>query len=65
MPSSVVASISYDAVLSTLRIVYLSGSIYDYLNVSEEIYLEMKAASSKGIFLNKNIKGKFKFKKVN
>lgn len=64
MPSSVVAEISYDTVLNTLRIIYVSGSVYDYLKVPEEIFLEMKAARSKGIFLNENIKGNFKFKKI-
>ncbi|TMI95006.1 MAG: KTSC domain-containing protein, partial [Bacteroidetes bacterium] len=42
MPSSVVAAIKYDPVLSTLRIIYVSGSVYDYKNVPEEIYTAMK-----------------------
>ena len=64
MPSSVVAAIRYDAPSSTLRVVYVSGSVYDYKKVPEEIYLEMKAASSKGEFLNKQIKPNYKFEKI-
>jgi hypothetical protein len=65
MPSSVIADIFYDAVSATLRITYVSGKIYDYHNVPKAIYDEMKAANSKGTFLNRFIKGKYPFKKVN
>jgi hypothetical protein len=64
MPSSVVAAIRYDVPSSTLRIIYVSGSVYDYKNVPEKIYKEMKKASSKGEFLNKHIKPKFEFEKI-
>ena len=64
MPSSVVASMHYDATKSILRIVYVSGMIYNYLNVPEEEYLKMKAATSKGTYLNKYIKERYAFEKV-
>ena len=65
MPSAVVAAIRYDAITSTLRVIYVSGTIYDYLNVPEKIYAEMKTAFSKGTYLNQSIKGFYKYKKVN
>jgi len=64
MPSSVVTAVEYDKFSQTLRVIYVSGRAYDYKNVPEEIYAAMKTAFSKGIFLNKNIKGKYEFKKV-
>ncbi len=64
MPSSVIAAIKYDASSSTLRIVYVSGSVYDYKEVPEKIYNDMKAAFSKGEFLNKEIKPNYKFEKI-
>jgi len=64
MPSSVVAEIKYDNVSHTLSVVYVSGLVYDYKNVPEEIYAGMKTAFSKGTFLNKYIKGKYEFKKI-
>ena len=64
MPSSVVAAIRYDASSSTLRVVYVSGSVYDYKKVPEKVYIEMKAASSKGEFLNKQIKPNYEFEKI-
>ena len=64
MPSSVVAAIRYDASKSTLRVVYVSGAVYDYKKVPEKIYNEMKTAFSKGEYLNKQIKPNYKFEKV-
>jgi hypothetical protein len=64
MPSSVVARIEYDTLSHTLRIVYVSGMMYDYKNVPQQIYAAMKTAFSKGTFLNKYIKGKYEFDKV-
>jgi len=64
MPSSVVAAFKYNATRHILRITYVSGKIYDYKNVPESIYNEMKEAPSKGTFLNNVIKRNYAFKKV-
>ncbi|SFE84693.1 KTSC domain-containing protein [Chitinophaga sp. CF118] len=64
MPSTVVAHMKYDSVKQILRITFVSGLIYDYLHVPEYVYNRMKAAKSKGIFLNRHIKGKYNFEKV-
>lgn len=47
-----------------MRIVYVSGMVYDYKNVPWEVYQAMKTSGSKGTFLNKHIKGNFEFEKV-
>lgn len=64
MPSSVVAAMKYDSRASKLRVIYTSGSIYDYLKVPEEVYKAMRAAFSKGEFLNKHIKPNYEYQKV-
>ena len=64
MPSSVVAAIKYDTGASTLRVIYVSGSVYDYKEVPEKVYKKMKEAISKGEFLNKHIKPKYEFEKI-
>lgn len=64
MPSSVVAHMSYNTDAATLRIRFVSGMVYDYKNVPPEVYEAMKQSGSKGTYLNKYIKGNFKFKKV-
>jgi len=64
MPSSVVAAMKYDAKASKLRVIYTSGNIYDYKEVPEKVYAEMRKASSKGEFLNKQIKPNYEFEKI-
>ncbi len=64
MPSSVILKMSYDVAASTLRIIFVSGVIYDYKKVPEEIYLAMKSSGSKGTYLNQHIKGHYAFEKI-
>jgi len=47
-----------------LRVTYVSGKVYDYLNVPLAVYAEMRTAPSKGKFLNERIKGHYPFEKV-
>jgi len=65
MPSSVVSKMSYFPKSKVLRITYVSGTIYDYKDVPEDVYEAMREAFSKGTFLNEHIKGNFDFEKVN
>jgi len=64
MPSSVVAAMTYDPGSSTLRVRFVSGMVYDYKNVPEKVFKQMKNAASKGTFLNQYIKGNYEFEKV-
>ncbi|WP_379966511.1 KTSC domain-containing protein [Epilithonimonas sp. UC225_85] len=64
MPSSVIKKYYYFENEKILRIVYQSGSVYDYQDVSQSVFDEFRAAFSKGIFLNKVIKPNFKYQKI-
>ncbi len=64
MPSSVVKHVEYLADRRILRVTFLSGLVYDYLNVPEKVYKEMKASASKGRFLNYRIKDHFDYVKT-
>jgi hypothetical protein len=64
MPSTVVAHMDYNAEEHKLRITFVSGLVYNYLDVPEMMYERMKSAKSKGTFLNRHIKGKYNFEKV-
>ena len=64
MPSTVIRSFDYDASRHILKVIFLSGNIYEYLHVPEETYLQMKASTSKGEFLNRFIKKEYNFRKV-
>jgi hypothetical protein len=64
MPSTVISFISYNAETSTLRIIFVSGKIYDYKNVPMEVYQAMKTSGSKGNYLNHHIKSHYEFEKI-
>ena len=63
MPSSVIKKYFYKPELQILTIVYVSGAVYDYLDVPQEVFDDFRAAFSKGIYLNKNIKPNFRYEK--
>jgi hypothetical protein len=64
MPSSVVSAISYNTDTSTLRIIFVSGRVYDYKDVPEKVFNAMKTSFSKGIYFNQHIKDNYKFEKI-
>ena len=64
MPSSVIASYSYSEEDKVLKVIFLSGLIYDYLDVPLAVYQRMKQSLSKGSLLNREIMGKFPFRRV-
>lgn len=54
----------YNDDTKTLRVVFVSGAIYDYKKVPAEVYHAMQSASSKGTFLNTHIKEHYRFEKI-
>ncbi|MDD4527548.1 MAG: KTSC domain-containing protein [Candidatus Margulisbacteria bacterium] len=62
--SSNVAKIGYEESTNTLRVEFLDGSLYDYSGVPQPEFYNLKNASSVGGYLNSNIKGVYKYKKV-
>ena len=64
MPSTVVADFFYNEKTNSLKIIFVSGKIYNYKNVPEKIYRAMKESFSKGIYFNRHIKDKYDFEKV-
>jgi len=64
MPSTVISSTTYNPQKKILRVIFLSGAVYDYLDVPQKVYDNMLKAFSKGTFLNGHIKQKYVFKKI-
>ena len=64
MPSSVIRKYYYKPELQILTIVYVSGAVYNYLDVPKEVFDDFRPSFSKGYYLNRNIKPFFKYKKV-
>jgi hypothetical protein len=48
----------------TLRILFQTGSAYDYFDVPAKLFNQLMAAESKGTFFQEFIKGQFTFRKV-
>ncbi len=62
--SSNIQSVGYDASTSTLEVEFHGGSIYQYFSVPEPTYQALMAATSKGAYLNKHIKNRYRFKQL-
>ncbi len=62
--SSNIRSIGYDDQSSILEVEFVSGNIYHYFDVPEYLFRELKAAASKGKFLNDYIKYGYRYQKV-
>jgi len=54
--SSMIRSVGYDQVSSTLEIEFDSGKVYQYRSVPHQTYLELMSAGSKGNYFDAHIK---------
>ncbi|MDB5248394.1 MAG: ATPase protein [Segetibacter sp.] len=64
MPSTVISSMKYNIDAATLTITFVSGLVYEFKSVPEEIYNALRTSGAKGIYFNQHIKGKYDFEKV-
>jgi hypothetical protein len=62
--STSIRSIGYDESAKTLEVKFIDGDVYQYFKVPEKIYHELLTADSIGAYLNKEIKGKFEYRKI-
>ena len=62
--SSSIAAASYDSRRRTLRLLYVGGGLYDYLQVPKRKFDELLAAPSKGQFVNWQIKPYYSYEVV-
>lgn len=63
MPSSVIESFEYDAAMRELRISFVTGRRYAYLDVPPETVEALRTATSKGGYFNRRIRDRFRFKR--
>ena len=54
--SSHISEIGYDENSFTLMVRFYNGALYEYYDVSYDLYEGLLYATSKGIYLNQNIK---------
>lgn len=62
--SSNIEAIGYDDHAQELHVRFLSGATYVYHRVPREVFDAMMIASSKGSFLNREIKNVYDFSKL-
>lgn len=62
--SSNIAAVGYDPETETLEVEFLSGSVYQYYNVPENMYNQLMAEGSKGRFLNTYIKNAYPYSRI-
>ena len=62
--SSNIARFAYDEGSMVLTVEFNRGGTYNYYDVPETIFDQMKAAPSKGQFLAQSVKGFFRYARV-
>jgi len=62
--SSNIRSIGYDQPSAVLEVEFTLGDVYQYFDVPDHLYHGLMSASSKGQFLNDNIKYGYRYQKV-
>ena len=50
--------------MGTLVIEFLRGGTYQYFDVPREVFESMQGAESQGVFLAKQIKGRYEYERV-
>jgi lysyl-tRNA synthetase class 2 len=64
VPSTVIRDYDYDPLGRELRISLVTGRVYVYLNVPQEVYESFSTAFSKGRFYNKHIRNAYEFREI-
>jgi hypothetical protein len=64
MPSSAIADIKYDLDRLRLRVTFVSGRIYEYVDVPPEVASSFQSAYSRGTFFNVFIRDRYDFKEL-
>ncbi|WP_409019442.1 KTSC domain-containing protein [Brevundimonas vesicularis] len=64
MPSSVIRAHDYDAQTRCLRIIFVSGAVYDYEAVPPQVAQGLAEAGSRGRFFSLWIRDRYPYRRV-
>ena len=64
MPSSVIRAFDYDAQARRLKVTFVTGRVYVYLDVPQDVADALRAAASKGEYFNRAIRDHFRFERL-
>ncbi len=62
--SSLFKSVGYDKTKELLQVEFKNGDVYNYSDITEEMYKALTSAESIGKYYLANIKGKFSANKI-
>jgi hypothetical protein len=62
--SSSLASVGYDGRQAVLEVEFHSGAVYRYYAVPKRLFQDLLAAPSKGGFLNRRIRDRFRYARI-
>ena len=64
MPSSVIADMEYNPRRERLMVTFVTGRIYEYVDVPSHVAAAFQAAFSKGTFFNAYIRDRYDFREL-
>jgi hypothetical protein len=64
MLSNAVADIRYDQARERLTVTFVTGQIYEYVDVPVEVAASFQSAFSKGTFFNTYIRDRYDFREI-
>lgn len=64
MPSTAIADIEYDRERARLTVTFVTGRIYEYVDVPVEVVASFQSAYSKGSFFNGYIRDRYDFREI-
>ena len=64
MPSNAVAEIRYDQRARAAAVTFVTGRIYEYVDVPVEVAASFQSAFSKGTFFNTYIRDRYDFREI-
>ena len=64
LDSSNLKEAKYDPFMKVLTLTFHTGGSYDYIDVGEDVFVDLTSAESAGSFFHSRIKGKFEFLKL-
>jgi lysyl-tRNA synthetase class 2 len=64
MPSTAINNIKYDVSRERLVVTFVSGRVYEYVDVPPHVAASFRAAGSKGTFFNVFIRDRYDFREL-
>jgi hypothetical protein len=64
MPSTAIANIEYDDTRERLAVTFVTGRVYEYVDVPSEVAASFQSAFSKGAFFNSYIRDRYDFREL-